>query len=417
MPLVRSSAALTRLATAVARYDEAVTLAARLPPPGEPTASTRPALPARVDSEIGRLRTVLVHRPADELLAVRRANAARMLYAGPVEVRRAQAEHDALAEALRGRGVEVLYVEQLLADVIADDRLGRQRALELMLGGTAGGVHPRLAALPAEDVARALIGGVPVDARRPHARQPAALPNLMFTRDTSLRIGRTLLVGAMRAAVRRREARLLDALYRLHPRFASARVQAGAPPAHLTVEGGDVLVADRGRVVIGISPRTTASAAHRFATTLLRPGIASEVLTVKLPRASGVHLDLVVTIVDRDTFAVWAPARGALRAHAWRATSSGVEVHAVADPFAWMSRSPRVIEIDGAAANGRRWDHGVNVLALSPGVVVAYADNVGANARLRAAGIEVLEVPGHALGRGCGGPRCLTCPIAREPVG
>jgi arginine deiminase len=406
------------LSDPVARYHEDVSLAARLPPPGEPTASTRPALPARVDSEIGRLRTVLVHRPGDELLAVRTANAARMLYIGPVEVRRAQAEHTALTDVLRGHGVEVLYVEQLLAEVIDDDRLGRHRALELLLGPAAAGLQLRLAGLPATGVARALIGGLAIDARTPRARQPAPVPNLMFTRDTSLRIGRTVMVGAMRAAVRRREARLLDAVYRLHPRFASGRLRTEAPSPNLTVEGGDVLVAGRGRVVVGISPRTTASAAHRFATALLRNGIAGEVLTVQLPRRAGVHLDLAVTIVDRDTFAVWAPARRALRAHAWRATSSGVEVHAVADPFAWMSPSHRLIEIDGDArcGNGRAWDHGVNVLALSPGVVVAYADNVAANARLRAAGIEVLEVPGHALGRGCGGPRCLSCPIARDPI-
>jgi arginine deiminase len=179
-----------------------------------------------------------------------------------------------------------------------------------------------------------------------------------------------------------------------------------------------VLVAGPGRVIVGISPRTSAAAAHRFASALLTAEVAREVLTLHLPRQAGFHLDLVLSIVDRDTFAVWEPARGLLRAHAWRATSGGVAVRAIADPFAWLSASSRIIGIDAPkrAAHARAWDHGVNVLAIAPGVVIAYADNHEANARLHAAGIEVIPVSGRALGRGRGGPRCLTCPIARDAV-
>jgi arginine deiminase len=181
------------------------------------------------------------------------------------------------------------------------------------------------------------------------------------------------------------------------------------------VEGGDVLVVGRGRVVVGISPRTTMSGAARFATALLARGVATEVLSVRVPRDAGFHLDLVLSMVDRETFAVWAPMRRALRAHRWQATSSGIAVTAVSDPFRWLARSSRVIEIGGGAAerHGRTWDRGINVLAIAPGLVVAYADNHQANARLRAAGVEVIPISGTALARGRGGPRCLTCPVSR----
>ena len=140
----------------------------------------------------------------------------------------------------------------------------------------------------------------------------------------------------------------------------------------------------------------TASGCHRLATALLTAGAAIEGLTVAVPPGAGFHLDLVVAMVDHHTFAVWAPVRHALRAHRSRATSKGVEVCAVPDPFSWLSASNRVIEIGSRydEGHGRRWDHGTNVLALEPGVVVAYDDNHRANAQLIAAGMEVIPISG-----------------------
>jgi arginine deiminase len=338
-----------------------------------------------------------------------------------VDLGRAQAEHDAFVALLRAQGVEVLYVEQLLAEVIERHRR-RERLLDLVPANLRRAMHARLTTLSPGGLARALIGGIPeagTGAPRPDRTwRLDPLPNLMFTRDPSAWIGRRVLVGAMRARVRWRESRLMDLLYRRHPRFlgVARRIDAAATP--FRVEGGDVLVAGPGRVIVGISPRTSPAAAHRFASALLTTEVASEVLTLHLPRRAGFHLDLVLSIVDRETFAVWEPARGLLRAHEWRATSGGVAVRAIADPFGWLSPSSRIIGIDAAkrAAHGRAWDHGVNVLTIAPGVVIAYADNHEANARLRAAGIEVIPASGKALGRGRGGPRCLTCPIARDAV-
>jgi arginine deiminase len=374
---------------------------------------------AGVESEVGRLRSVLVHRPGAELLEVDSANARRMLFAGPVDLDEAQQEHDAFAAALRARGVEVLYLEELLIEVLGDVRR-REALLDAMLGGARTSVRRGVDGLAAPRIARGLIGGLRERdlllsaADRGRTRVARALPNLLFTRDPSIWIGPGVVVGEMARPVRRSEPRLLQALYRLHPRFAGLPNWTDDPaPA----EGGDVLVAGQGRVVVGISPRTTAAGAARLATALLTRGVAREVLSVQVPRGAGFHLDLVLSMVDRDTYAVWAPVRHALRAHRWQATSSGIAVAAVPDPFRWLARSSRVIEIGPGVPerHGRPWDRGINVLAVGPGLVVAYADNREANARLRAAGIEVIPVSGRALGRGCGGPRCLTCPVSRDP--
>jgi arginine deiminase len=375
-----------------------------------------------VESEVGQLRSVLVHRPGAELFEVDAANARRMLFDGPVDLEEAQREHDALAETLRAAGVEVLYLEELLTEVLGDAHR-REALFDAVLGGARASVRRMLDGVAPASIARALIGGLrerdlPLSAAdQGRTRVVRPLPNLLFTRDPSLWIGPVVIVGEMATSARRSEPRLFEALYRLHPRFAGLPSWTHDAASPTLVEGGDVLVAGRGRVVVGISPRTNSAGAAQFATALLARGVAREVLSVRVPHGAGFHLDLVLSMVDHDAFAVWAPARHALRAHRWQATSAGIAVSAVSDPFRWLARSSRVIEIGagGPERHGRIWDHGINVLAVAPGVVVAYADNREANARLRAAGVEVVAVAGRALARGRGGPRCLTCPVSRDP--
>jgi arginine deiminase len=140
------------------------------------------------------------------------------------------------------------------------------------------------------------------------------------------------------------------------------------------------------------------------------------VTTLRVPPWAGFHLDLALTMVAPDAVAVWAPARGSLRGHRWRAGRAGIVASALDDPLDAFPARASAIEIGGLATpeHGRSWDRGVNVLPLRPGLVVAYADNAAANAQLETAGIEVIPIAGSTLAAGRGGPRCLSCPLVRE---
>jgi arginine deiminase len=358
-----------------------------------------------VGSDVDRLGTVLLHRPGGELGAVPDGEPRRALFAAAPDAEAARRDHEVLAALLRERDVEVLHLDALLAELL-DDPAARDAALAVALGGLPAGARARVAALPTPVVVRALLEGAPAD-----GLALGALPNLMYLRDPAVWVGGTVAPGTMREPSRRREGPLLEAVFRGHPRFAGAVVR---PRSRFPVEGGDVVPAGDGRVLVGISERTDRGGALQLATWLLSTPEAAveEVVTVRMPNGAGFHLDLVLSLIDHDTFAIWAPVHARLRAHRWRRDGEGrVESRALDDAFA----GARVIAVDGddAAAHRRAWDHGTNLLALAPGVVVAYDDNVRANAALRRAGVEVLEVPGAHLAAGRGGPRCLSLPVAR----
>jgi len=326
----------------------------------------------RVWSEVGPLRTVLVHRPCGELRMVA-ADPRRALFSAAVGDAEAGAEHDAFTAALRAQGVEVLYLRDLLADVTRD----RRRAGLL--------TH--------------------------------WLPNLMYPRDPSVWIGDGVALGALAMPVRRRESDLFARVYRDHPRFAgvSRLTPAGASPP--TMEGGDVLVAGAGRVIVGAGARTTSEGAGRVARALIEARAAAEVAILDVPHRAGFHLDLVMTMVDRDKVAIRRGLRRQLRGQLWRARRSSIRVDPLPDPLLAFPEPVEVIELEEPRSTGDplAWDHGVNVLAVSPGRVISYAHNERSNERLSAAGIEVIAIRGSALARGRGGPRCLTCPLIRDP--
>jgi arginine deiminase len=389
-----------------------LTRTASLPHPLPPAPS--------VQSEVGPLRCVLLHRPGDELRAVRSGDPGAMLFDRDIAVEEARAEHDAFAAELRSRGVEVLYLRELLIEAIAA-RESVEALVDCALPQISQRVRARLLELGAQRLADVLIAGTTTQelllpSRGGGRRVLEALPNLMFMRDQSVWIGDGVALARMATAARSREARLVAGVYRAHPRFRSAPVWTDAIASPAAFEGGDVIAAGAGRVLIGISERTAGTGARRLAAGLLSTGAAAEVVTVRIPSAAGFHLDLVLTIVDHDAVAVWEPARAALRAHRWRLGAAGVSASALPSLQDAFAPGTRMIDIPGGgvAPHGRPWDHGLNVLALAPGEVVAYADNVAANERLAAAGIEVVPVDGAALGQGRGGPRCLSCPVRRD---
>ncbi|WP_167108634.1 arginine deiminase [Mycobacterium sp. DL592] len=394
------------------------------------------------NSEVGTLRVVILHRPGAELQRLTPRNNDKLLFDGLPWVSRAQEEHDAFADLLRSRGVEVLLMSDLLTEALASGAARMQGIAAAVDSRRLG--HPLaqelsayLRGLEPADLAYVLTAGMtftelPTSAkadtslvRRMHhggdfVIEP--LPNLLFTRDSSFWIGPRVAITSLALPARARETSLTDMIYAHHPRFLGVR---RAYESHTApVEGGDVLLLAPGVVAVGVGERTTPAGAEALARSLFDDDLAHTVLAVPIAQERAqMHLDTVCTMVDVDAVVMYPAIQDSLSAFTITRTPTGVRIHDEA-PFVKAAAEAmgierlRVIEtgLDPVTAEREQWDDGNNTLALAPGVVVAYERNTETNARLEDSGIEVLPIAAAELGTGRGGPRCMSCPVARDPL-
>jgi arginine deiminase len=415
-----------------------------------------------VHSEVGRLRKVMVHRPELSLQRLTPSNHDELLFDDVLWVERAQHEHDQFVARMRERGVEVFLFRDLLAEALAASDEGRRRLIEVTASEYTVGVslvdevRAVLWEMKPDQLARHLIGGLTVaesgldlDRFRGSSLPAAALddtsmfvlpplPNTLFTRDSSCWIYGGVSINPMYWPARRLEAYNVAAIYRYHPMFEGAGFEYWYPPlgddgrfnavdfGRSSMEGGDVQPIGNGTVLIGLSERTQARMIEQVARALFAKGAAERVIAVVMTKdRAHMHLDTVFTMLDRDKATAYPKVVGGVRAISLRPGASEGTFHvtqeddflsAVADALGVPKL--RVVETGGDAYQQEReqWDDGNNVVALEPGVVVAYERNTYTIAKMREAGVEVVTIEGFELGKGRGGGHCMTCPLVRDPL-
>jgi len=414
-----------------------------------------------VYSEVGRLRKVMVHRPGLSLCRLTPSNHEKFLFDDLLWVERAVQEHDAFVGMLRDEGVRVYYLEELLEEALSSGEARRtvvERVINTMTVGVSAvpQLQECLQDMDPAILARHLIGGLTKaesgclegDRMSKHSLTLAAsgpdsfilppLPNTLYTRDSSSWIFGGFTINPMFWPPRRMEAINLAAVYRFSPLFSDARSFVWYPRRDVdgrfelveseraSMEGGDIMPLANGTVIMAMSERTSSRMIEIVARELFSGGAAERIIVAQMTEnRAHMHLDTVFSMIDVDMATVYPPVVEDIRTYSIvpGEDDTGFAVSREKD---FLSTVAGVLGIDrlGVIPTGgdeyeaarEQWDDGNNLLAISPGKVVAYNRNRSTNRNLRRAGIEVLEIEGSELSRGRGGSHCMTCPLARDAV-
>lgn len=409
--------------------------------------------PIHITSEIGRLKTVMLHRPGAELENLTPTYLGELLFDDIPYLEVAQREHDAFADLLRSKGVEVLYLEDLAAESLADESVRREFIQEMLSASKQGDQRVTetlahyLESLEVPEMIRKLMAGVRKDQLElppehqqqlhtmvehdPYPFYLDPMPNLYFTRDPAAAIGNGLTINRMHWRARRRESLFMQYIIEHHPRFAGQNVPVWYDrDNNFSMEGGDELVLTPHTMAIGISERTTPEAIEKMATKLFAGSEFTKIIAIEIPAKSHafMHLDTVFTMIDYDKFTVHPEildAGGKLNMYVLEKNGSQYPVITKETDLEHVLRVALSIDHvtlipcgagDRIAAAREQWNDGSNTLAIAPGVVVTYDRNYVTNNKLREMGVEVLEISGAELGRGRGGPRCMSMPLVREDI-
>ncbi|EPA0825861.1 arginine deiminase [Enterococcus hirae] len=405
--------------------------------------------PIHVFSEIGKLKTVLLKRPGQEVENLTPDIMDRLLFDDIPYLPIAQEEHDYFAKTLQDEGVETLYLEKLAAEAIDAGNV-KEQFLNKMLdeshiasSAVRDGLHEFLLSMETQEMVDKIMAGVRTkdisvrsnslydlssDDDYPFYMDP--MPNLYFTRDPSASMGNGMTVNMMTFEARRRESMFTEYILKHHPRFANKGVEVWLDrenPDH--IEGGDELILSDKVVAVGISQRTSAKAIEKLARNLFAKHAGFEkVLAIKIPNNRAMmHLDTVFTMVDHDKFTIHPAIQskeGKMDVFTIEQAGDDIKIAHSDDLQASLKAALGLDDLvliptgngDAIVAPREQWNDGSNTLAIAPSVVVTYNRNYVSNELLRSYGIKVLEINSSELSRGRGGPRCMSQPLVREDL-
>lgn len=406
--------------------------------------------PIHVYSEIGKLKTVMLHRPGKELENLAPDILHRMLIDDISYLKIAQEEYDAFAHVLRQQGIKVLYLEDLLAESLTDEKVRRAFLDQLLDESSIKKQDPLhqlllnyLQELPTKEMVKTVIAGIRKSAI--HNSTPSLadlaedpdypfyldpMPNVYFTRDQQAAIGSGMTINRMTFRARRRESLFMETILKNHPDFKNATIPVWRDRYHHgRLEGGDELVLNNHVLAVGISQRTSATAITDLAHNLFGHSSYDTILAIKIPHNHAMmHLDTVFTMINYDQFTVHPfilDKAGKIDIYVLQPDDhNGVKITEKNDLVQVLKENLHLSELDliptgggdPIAAPREQWNDGSNTLAIAPGEVVTYDRNYVSNDLLRKHGIIVHEIRSSELSRGRGGPRCMSCPLVREDL-